>query len=55
VSVPRTGDVSVSCGSGCSLEVKEDDRIPMKIMLINHYAGSTVHRMEYRPFFLARE
>lgn len=27
----------------------------MKILLINHYAGSKEHGMEFRPFFLARE
>jgi glycosyltransferase involved in cell wall biosynthesis len=27
----------------------------MKIFLINHYAGSPRHGMEYRPFFMARE
>jgi glycosyltransferase involved in cell wall biosynthesis len=27
----------------------------MNILLINHYAGSTHHGMEFRPFYLARE
>ena len=27
----------------------------MNILLINHYAGSLVHGMEYRPYYLARE
>lgn len=27
----------------------------VRILLINHYAGSTRHGMEYRPFYLARE
>lgn len=28
---------------------------PMNILLINHYAGSIHHGMEYRPYYLARE
>ena len=27
----------------------------MNILLINHYAGSTSHGMEYRPYYLAKE
>ena len=27
----------------------------MNILLINHYAGSPRHGMEYRPYYLARE
>ncbi|MGZ8318267.1 MAG: glycosyltransferase family 4 protein [Telluria sp.] len=27
----------------------------MNILLINHYAGSLMHGMEYRPYYLARE
>jgi len=27
----------------------------MRILLINHYAGSLAHGMEYRPYYLARE
>jgi glycosyltransferase involved in cell wall biosynthesis len=27
----------------------------MKILLINHYAGSNIHGMEYRPYHLAKE
>jgi len=28
---------------------------PLNILLINHYAGSVHHGMEYRPYYLARE
>jgi glycosyltransferase involved in cell wall biosynthesis len=28
---------------------------PVRILLINHYAGSSIHGMEYRPYYLARE
>src|SRR5579875_2060805 len=27
----------------------------MNILLINHYAGSQYHGMEYRPYYLAKE
>lgn len=27
----------------------------MKILLINHYVGSNIHGMEYRPYYLAKE
>ena len=27
----------------------------MNILLINHYAGSISHGMEYRPFYMSRE
>ena len=27
----------------------------MRILLVNHYAGSPVHGMEFRPYYLARE
>lgn len=27
----------------------------MNIILINHYAGSNIHGMEFRPYYLARE
>ena len=27
----------------------------MNILLINHYAGSNIHGMEYRPYYLAKE
>ena len=29
--------------------------VPVNILLINHYAGSSRHGMEYRPFHLARQ
>ena len=31
------------------------DRTTVNILLINHYAGSPQHGMEYRPYYLARE
>jgi len=27
----------------------------MRILYLNHYAGSPLHGMEYRPYYLARE
>ena len=27
----------------------------MNILLVNHYAGSPVYGMEYRPYYLAKE
>ena len=27
----------------------------MRILLINHYAGSPEHGMEYRPYYISRE
>ena len=27
----------------------------MRILLVNHYAGSPAHGMEFRPYYLARE
>ncbi|MCX8053345.1 MAG: glycosyltransferase WbuB, partial [Armatimonadetes bacterium] len=27
----------------------------MHIVILNHYAGSPIHGMEYRPYYLARE
>lgn len=36
-----------------NLAAKEEIR--MHIMLINHYAGSNIHGMEFRPYYLARE
>ena len=27
----------------------------MKILLINHYAGSIYHGMEFRPYYLSKE
>ncbi|MET3134751.1 glycosyltransferase involved in cell wall biosynthesis [Oxalobacteraceae bacterium GrIS 1.11] len=34
---------------------KTDGRFEVNILLINHYAGSPHHGMEYRPYYLARE
>ena len=38
-----------------SVSVTMDNNAPLRILLINHYAGSTRHGMEFRPFYLARE
>jgi len=34
---------------------RRDSVVVMNILLINHYAGSVHHGMEYRPYYLARE
>jgi len=34
---------------------KVEVRRAVRILLINHYAGSYLHGMEYRPFYMARE
>lgn len=30
-------------------------KMSMNILIINHYAGSNIHGMEYRPYYLSRE
>lgn len=54
--MPLKGEASNqdTAGQGSHIEW-ERYRTEMNILSINHYAGSVVHGMEYRPFFMARE